>query len=158
MAGSPHYRELLETFNKHEVDYLIVGGYAVMRYSEPRYTKDLDVWVSSSAGNSRKVFQALAHFGAPLHHDGVTEDTFTKRVVYQLGVVPVRVDVSTHIDGVAFEEAWRNREVSTMFGVPVHFISLQDLIANKQAAGRSGDLADLDRIRKLASKGEGKSS
>lgn len=154
MAGSPHYRELLEIFNKHEVGYLIVGGYAVMRYSEPRYTKDLDLWVSCSAENSVKVFQALAQFGAPLHHDGVTKATFTKRVIYQLGVVPVRVDVLTHIDGVEFEEAWRNRVASTMFGVPVHFISLDDLIANKQAVGRSGDLADLDQLRNSRLKGE----
>ena len=154
MAGSPHFKELLEIFNRHEVEYLIVGGYAVMRYSEPRYTKDLDVWVSSSVENSGKVFQALAQFGAPLHHDGVTEDTFTKRVVYQLGVVPVRVDVLTHIDGVEFEEAWRNRAASTMFGVPVHFISIDDLIANKRAVGRSSDLADLDQIRNSLPRGE----
>src|SRR5207244_12547283 len=89
MAESPHYKELLRILNEHEVDYLIVGGYAVMKYTEPRYTKDLAVWFHNSSGNSVRLYQALAKFGAPLQHDGVTPDTFTKeKIVYQIGVAP----------------------------------------------------------------------
>ena len=65
MAENPHYRELLQLLNEFEVRYLIVGGYAMMKYTEPRYTKDLDVWVDNSAQNSLRLFQALKKFGAP---------------------------------------------------------------------------------------------
>lgn len=152
MAESPHYKELLHTLNEFEVEYLVVGGYAVMKYTEPRYTKDLDLWVDNSPRNSGRLYRALAKFGAPLLHDGVTPDTFTKeKIVYQIGVAPVRIDISTYIDGVTFETAWRNRAQDSIFGVPVHFLSLGDLIANKMATGRSTDLEqakDLERESK----------
>jgi hypothetical protein len=84
MAENPHYRELLQALNEFEVEYLVVGGYAVMKYTEPRYTKDLDVWVHNSAQNSARLFQALAKFGAPLKPDGVTPETFKERkIVYR---------------------------------------------------------------------------
>jgi len=123
---------------------LIVGGFAVMKYGEPRYTKDLDVWVYNSPQNSLRVVGALKKFGAPLDHDGITSETFAeKQVVYQIGIAPVRIDILTEITGVEFTDAWTKRVGSTFFGVPVHFISLDDLIANKQALGRSSDLKDL---------------
>ena len=153
MAASPHYRDLLQALNEHRVEYLIVGGYAVMKYTEPRFTKDLDVWVDTSSENSTRLFQALASFGAPLAHDGVTPDTFTKPdIVYQIGVAPVRVDILTRISGVVFSDAWRNRVASTFFGVPVCLISLDDLIANKRAAGRTGDLDQLVRLQEQTGK------
>ncbi len=71
----PALQSLLRTLNEHDVEYLIVGGYAVMKYTEPRYTKDLDVWVRDSSENSSRLFHALASFGAPLAHDGVTAET-----------------------------------------------------------------------------------
>src|ERR1700693_4443894 len=149
MAESPHYRELLQLLNEFEVEYLIVGGYAVMKYGEPRYTKDLDVWVYNSPENSLRVVEALKKFGAPLEHDGITAETFTeKQVVYQIGIAPVRIDLLTEITGVAFADAWRKRVASTFFGIPVNFISLDDLAANKQALGRSRDLKDLKHAPK----------
>jgi predicted nucleotidyltransferase len=150
MAENPHYRELLQIFNELEVEYLIVGGYAVMKYTEPRYTKDLDVWVRNSPENSERLFRALAKFGAPLKNDGITPDTFTSdSIVYQIGVAPVRIDILTHISGVTFSDAWQRRVRSNFFGLPVNFISMDDLIANKQAAGRSTDLEHLKLIRRL---------
>lgn len=144
MAENPHYKELLQLLNESQVEYLIVGGFAVMKYGEPRYTKDLDVWVHNSGQNSIRVVEALKKFGAPLEHDGINAETFTeKQVVYQIGVAPVRIDVLTGITGVDFAHAWKKRVASTFFGVPVHFISLDDLTANKQALGRSSDLKDL---------------
>jgi len=149
MAGNPHYKELLQVLNEFEVDYLIVGGFAVMKYGEPRYTKDLDVWVHNSPQNSVRVVEALKKFGAPLEHDGITAETFSaKQVVYQIGVAPVRIDILTEITGVEFSDAWKKRVASTFFGVPVHFISLDDLVTNKQALGRSSDLKDLKQNRK----------
>ena len=147
MAVSPDYRELLHFFNEHGVEYLIVGGYAVMKYTEPRYTKDLDVWVRNSQSNARHVFEALARFGAPVRRDGITPETFRRdQVVYQIGVAPVRIDISTHIDGVKFSTAWRKRATGKMFGVSVNFISLRDLIRNKRAMGRRLDLDDLANL------------
>ena len=144
MAESPHYKELLQLLNEFQVEYLIVGGFAVMKYGEPRYTKDLDVWVHNSSQNSVRVVEALRKFGAPLEHDGISAETFAeKQVVYQIGIAPVRIDILTEITGVEFGGAWKKRVASTFFGVPVHFISLDDLIANKQALGRSSDLKDL---------------
>jgi predicted nucleotidyltransferase len=128
---------------------LIVGGFAVMKYGEPRYTKDLDVWVNNSRQNSGRVVAALKKFGAPLEHDGITAETFTeKQVVYQIGIAPVRIDFLTEITGVEFPDAWRNKVASTFFGVPVHFISLDDLVANKRALGRGSDLKDLKQYPK----------
>jgi predicted nucleotidyltransferase len=144
MAESPHYKELLQLLNQFGVEYLIVGGYAVMKYGEPRYTKDLDVWVHNSAQNSLRVVEALKKFGAPIEHDGINPDTFAeKQVVYQIGVAPVRIDILTEITGVEFAGAWAKRVASTFFGLRVHFISLDDLLTNKRALGRSSDLKDL---------------
>jgi Nucleotidyl transferase of unknown function (DUF2204) len=144
MAENPHYRELLQFLNEFEVEYLIVGGFAAMKYGEPRYTKDLDVWVHNSAQNSGRVVEALKKFGAPIDHDGITQHTFAeKQVVYQIGIAPVRIDILTEITGVEFSDAWRRKVPSTFFGVPVHFISLDDLVTNKRALGRSSDLKDL---------------
>src|SRR5258707_15212755 len=124
MAENPHYRELLQLLNEFEVEYLIVGGFAVMKYGEPRYTKDLDVWVHNSSENSVRVIAALKKFGAPLEHDGITAETFTgSQVVYQIGIATVRIDILTQITGVEFANAWRKRVNSTFFGVPVHVIS-----------------------------------
>ena len=112
MAESPHYRELLQLLNEFEVEYLIVGGFAVMKYGEPRYTKDLDVWVHNSPQNSVRVVEALKKFGAPLEHDQITPDTFNqKQVVYQIGIAPVRVDILSEITGVKFPGAWYRRDI-----------------------------------------------
>jgi hypothetical protein len=151
MAENPHYRELLQLLNEFKVEYLIVGGFAVMKYGEPRYTKDLDVWVHNSARNSVRLVGALKKFGAPLDHDGITSDTFSeKQVVYQIGVAPVRIDILTEITGVEFSSAWKKRVASSFFGLPVYFISFEDLVINKQALGRSSDLKDLKQNPKNA--------
>ena len=144
MAENPEYRELLQLLNEFEVDYLIVGGFAVMKYGEPRFTKDLDVWINNSLPNCIRAIGALKKFGAPLGNDGITPETFSeKQVVYQIGIAPVRIDILTAITGVEFAEAWKNKVSSTFFGVPVHFISQADLEANKRALGRASDLGTL---------------
>ena len=149
MAENPHYRELLQLLNELEVEYLIVGGFAVMKYGEPRYTKDLDLWVHNSAQNSERLVEALKRFGAPLEHDRISPETFTdKQVVYQIGVAPVRIDILTEITALGFIDAWRNKVAGTFFGVPVHFISLDDLVTNKRALGRDSDIQDLKRSPK----------
>lgn len=144
-GGKLTLQRLLQLLNASQVEYLIVGGFAVMKYGEPRNTKDLDVWVNNSRQNSVRVVDALKKFGAPLEHDGISAETFSdKQVVYQIGVAPVRIDILTGITGVEFADAWKKRVASTFFGVPVHFISLDDLARNKQALGRISDMEDLN--------------
>src|SRR5438105_14698205 len=141
MAENPHYKELLQLLNEFEVEYLVVGGCAVMKYGEPRYTKDLDVWAHNSPQNSVRLVGALKKFGAPLEHAGITSETFTeKQVVYQIGIAPVRIDILTEITGAQFPDAWRKRVASTIYEVPVHFISPNDLVAHTQPLVRSRDL------------------
>ncbi len=155
MAENPHYKELLQVLNEFEVRYLIVGGYAIMKYTEPRYTKDLDLWVENSVENSLRVFEALKKFGAPLESDGITPATFNQgEVTYQIGIAPIRVDIITQITGVEFSAAWTNRVSGAVFGTSVQFISLDDLIANKRATGRSSDLEQLKHLSKKAEFGK----
>jgi len=98
------FSDLLRAFNDNGVRYLIVGGHAVMLYTEPRYTKYLDVWVEASADNAEKVYRSLAAFGAPL--SGLTPNDFSSEgFFYQMGVPPARVDILMSVDGVSFHEA-----------------------------------------------------
>lgn len=138
------FRELLKTFNEHAVKYLIVGGYAVMKYSEPRFTKDLDIWIEASPENAKNVFQALKTFGSPL--EGLTENDFAQDGFYQMGRPPVRVDILMSVSGIEFKKAWTNRVETDFDGVPAYFIGLADLIENKKASGRLQDLADIEKI------------
>lgn len=144
-------RELLLALNAHEVEYLIVGGYAVGAHSEPRATKDLDIFIRADEENSVAVYRALAEFGAPLK--GLTPDSFRGETAsfFQIGVPPSRIDILQSIDGITFDEAWSGRIDGTVDGdVPTHFISRQHLIQNKLASGRAQDLADVEAIRKAA--------
>lgn len=146
MAVSSDFKELLRLFNDFQVKYLIVGGYAVMKYTEPRYTKDLDLWIKADAGNALAVFQALQAFGAPLE-ELTAADFAQEGYVYQMGVAPVRVDILMSITGVGFEEAWQRRIEVDFDGVPTLFISREDLITTKQAVGRPQDLIDIELLR-----------
>src|SRR5262249_48596116 len=148
MLESSEFRELLSIMGRHKVRYLIVGGYAVMLYSEPRWTKDLDLWIALSPANSRAVFNALREFGAPLA--GLTAKDFSEPGYYfQMGAPPLRVDVMMSIPGVQFQEAWKRRNtVAIDHDLIVHFISREDLIAAKRAAGRKQDLADVKALRR----------
>lgn len=139
------FKDLLRIFNEHKVRYLVVGGYAVIKYTEPRYTKDLDVWVDASVKNARAVFAALREFGAPLTN--ITTADFAKEgSIYQIGRPPARVDVLTSIEGVGFADAWPNRMASDFDGIPAPVISRQDLLTNKRTVGRPQDLVDVSNL------------
>lgn len=153
MEENLHFSQLLQKLSDHKAEFLIVGGYAVMKYTEPRFTKDLDIWIRNSQRNAERVYSALAEFGAPLRADGLTTKDFTlKDITYQIGRFPLRIDVTTHIDGVAFREAWRRRTPGKMAGVNVYFIGLEDLIRNKEAAGRASDIEHVKELRKRVAK------
>jgi hypothetical protein len=100
MESNPHFSELLRILSAHKAEFLIVGGYAVMKYTEPRYTKDLDIWIRNSPQNAGRVYAALAEFGAPLAADGLTvQDFASSSMVYQIGRPPLRIDIITKITG-----------------------------------------------------------
>jgi hypothetical protein len=135
----------LKIFNARNVRYLVIGGYAVIQYAEPRYTKDLDVWISTDVENAKAIYTALREFGAPLT-DLTVKDFSEEGYFFQMGVPPVRVDVLMGIPGLQFEEAWGRRVVVDFDGLPVSFISKQDLISAKRASGRPQDLIDADLL------------
>lgn len=143
------FRDLLAEFAAAGVEFLVVGGHAVARHGHVRATLDLDVLVRPSAENSRRVFTALASFGAPLAAHGVTPADFERPgAVYQLGLPPTRIDVLTSIDGVDFETAWATRVPGDFDGVPAAFLGREALIRNKRAAGRPKDLRDADELER----------
>ncbi|MBA7701207.1 hypothetical protein ES703_109940 [subsurface metagenome] len=147
MLTSPDFRELLSFLEKHKVRYLVVGGYAVMKYTEPRFTKDLDLWISTDEENSKAVYAALKEFGAPLK--GLAPPDFTQEgYFYQMGNPPFRLDVMMSIPGVTFETAWANREKVQLERLVIPFISKADLIKAKEAGGRPQDLIDAKELRK----------
>jgi hypothetical protein len=147
MQSNSDFEEILLAFNAAEVNYLVVGAYAVAAHSRPRATGDIYLWVDPSAANARHVFRAPAYFGAPL--EGIGEDTFGEpEIVFQIGVAPVRIDVLTSIDGLSFDEAWPNRLASTIGDVPTQVLGRLDLIRNKKASGRPRDLADIERLER----------
>ena len=139
------FKELLECFNAHRVEYLVVGSYALAFHGAPRFTRDMDLLVRPTRANAECILAALAEFGFGSLH--LTVDDFDRPdQVLQLGVPPVRVDLMTSIEGVSWEEAWEGRAAGDCGGVPVCFLGRNEFIANKRAAGRPRDIADLDAI------------
>src|ERR1700749_4500737 len=134
-------KDLLRVFNQEGVRYLIVGGYAYGVHAEPRATKDLDVFIGSDETNSKAVFRALYEFGAPL--EGLSTGDFMYGSTFQIGQPPARIDILQRIDGVDFEDAWKDRIEGNIDGsIPVLLISREHLIRNKMASGRNQDMHD----------------
>ena len=145
MFVNSDFSDLLRLFNANNVEYLVIDGYALIQYAEPRYTKDLDLWISTDQENASAVFRSLQSFGAPL--EGLTQKDFAEDgFFYQMGVPPVRVDILMGIPGLKFQEAWNRRETVWFDDLPVIFISRKDLIKAKRASGRPQDLIDADLL------------
>jgi len=144
------YKDLLSAFQCHGVKYLVVGGFAVIYYSQPRFTKDMDLFIKPNLENAKAICAALAEFGAPLQ--GIRPEDFTDRNhFFRFGREPRGFDILPTIPGVDFDAAWERRVetvVDTATGLKANFISAEDLIASKLASGRPQDLADADAIRK----------
>ncbi len=139
------FRELLELFNAHGVEYMIVGGYALAFHGAPRYTGDLDVLVKPEPENAQRILAALADFG--FGSLGLTiEDFIHSENVVQLGVPPVRVDLITSLTGVSWSEASSGKVAGTYGDLPVYFVGREQFLANKRATGRKRDLADIEAL------------
>lgn len=137
--------EFLKLLNENEVEYLVVGGYAVGHHGYVRATADFDVWIRSSRSNAERLVDAMREFGFDLPDVNPELFLVPDRVV-RMGTPPVRLEVQTTISGVDFNDCWKDREVAEWDGVTVNVISLEALKTNKRAAGRPQDLADLDHL------------
>lgn len=140
------FEELFALLNKHKVDFVIVGGYAVVFHGYPRFTGDIDLFYKIEEKNGRALLEALKDFGFQLPELTLTE-LCKKGQIVQLGEPPNRIDLLNKISGVDFEKAWPGR-VKGLYGKEsVFYIGLEELLLNKKAADRSKDRDDLDFFR-----------
>ncbi|OGR57460.1 MAG: hypothetical protein A3I11_06105 [Elusimicrobia bacterium RIFCSPLOWO2_02_FULL_39_32] len=145
MEVCPDYENLFKQLNIYKVKYLVVGAHAVIFYSQPRYTKDIDIWASPDPDNAQRIHQALKKFGAPLENV-LPQDFTNKKMIYQIGVEPVRIDILLDIAGIPFRKAWKNK-ISTKYGkTSVHVLGLPELIKAKKFSHRDTDLVDLKKL------------
>ncbi len=141
----PDFKEFLKLLNAHQVEYLLIGGYAVAYHGYPRATADMDIWIATHAQNTRKIVAALKEFGFGLPE--LSTELFQKEgQIIRMGVPPVRIEIATTISGVGFEECFAARVVDELDGVEVNIIDLAHLKINKKAAGRHKDLDDVENL------------
>ncbi|NIP26785.1 MAG: hypothetical protein GWO38_23920 [Phycisphaerae bacterium] len=141
----PDFKEFLQLLNSHQVEYLVIGGYAVGYYGYPRATADMDVWIAIHAQNAERLVAALKEFGFDVPELS-TNLFLQENQVIRMGVPPVRIEILTTISGVTFETCYAERTVDIIEGVEINFISLPDLKINKKASGRYKDLSDLENL------------
>ncbi|MFK7911900.1 MAG: nucleotidyltransferase [Akkermansiaceae bacterium] len=140
------FKDLLRTFNEEQVEYLIVGAYAVIHYTQPRYTKDIDFWLKPSVANAERIARAFHRFGIPLIE--VSQSDFeSEGLQYVIGAPPCQVDFLTSLPSVPdFDKAWEQRSTQNVDGIPVHYLGRDDLITAKKSAARPQDISDLDEL------------
>ncbi len=139
------FKEFLRLLNKQEVEYLLIGGYAVGYFGYPRATSDMDIWVARNPTNAKKIVTVLKEFGFDL--PDLSAELFLKEwQIIRMGMPPVRIEISTTISGVNFEECFSQKVVTEIDGVCVNLISLEHLKINKKVSGRHNDLADLENL------------
>ena len=139
------FREFLRLLADSQVEYLLIGGYAVGYHGYPRATQDLDVWIASNPENADRTVEALRKFGFDIPE--LNRDLFLgKDTIVRMGVPPIRIEVAMSLSGVEFESCYANRVQEVIDGVPVNIMGLSDLKVNKKAAGRHKDLDDLEHL------------
>jgi predicted nucleotidyltransferase len=139
------FSEFLKLLNAHNVEYLLIGGFAVAMYGYPRATADMDVWVAQHLANGQKLVACLKEFG--FETPELSADLFTNpdRII-RMGVAPLRIEILTTIDGVEFDECLSRSQIVNVNGEKVPVINLEDLKTNKRASGRAKDLDDLENL------------
>jgi hypothetical protein len=145
MEVQEDFRDLLALFNAHNVDYVIVGAYALALHGAPRYTGDMDIFVKADRGNAQRILAALEEFG--FGSVGLTPEDFAiPENIIQLGVPPVRVDIVTSLTGVSWDDVASGREKALYGDVSICYIGKKEFIRNKRALGRKKDLADIEAL------------
>ncbi len=141
----PDFKEFLRLLHAHGVKYLLIGGHAVGYHGYPRATHDMDVWIAVHPDNAERTVAALKDYG--FNVPGLSADLFLQdRNIVRMGVPPIRIEITTRISGVDFDECYAGRVTDVIDGVKVNLISLRYLRINKQASGRHKDLADLEHL------------
>lgn len=145
------YSDMLHVLSKHNVKFMLVGGFALAAHGYPRATLDIDLWVLASNENAVAVYSALKEFGTPM--TGLTPGDFAEEgMIFQIGVAPRRIDIITKIDGVDFNDAYAKATPLPLNGISIPVISLSDLLVNKKASNRLKDLADVELLKNLLNK------
>ena len=147
------YRDILLALSDEKVRFLLVGAYALAAHGYPRATMDIDIWVMPSPQNADAVLGALRRFGAPLHNL-TKEDLQRDGTIFQIGVAPRRIDIITAASELQFEETYRRSLTVNIEGIEVNIPSIDDLIRNNRASGRTKDLADAEALEFLKNPNE----
>lgn len=134
--------DILSAFSKEKVEFMVVGGYAVAFHGFVRGTGDFDLWIRISDENAERVWKALQSFGAPLF-DLNKENLTAPAMVFQMGMPPYRIDIINKVDGIDFDEAWRNRTFVGLAGLEIPVVGKSDLLRNKRTMNRPKDQADI---------------
>lgn len=142
------YKDMLQALVDEKVDFLLVGAYALAAHGYPRATMDIDIWVMPTPDNADGVLRALRRFGTPLH-DFNRSDFEKEGTVFQIGVAPRRIDIITGASGLQFDSTFRKSSIVELEGLQVRIPSVDDLIVNKRASGRTQDLADAEALEEL---------
>lgn len=143
------FKEFLRLLEESEVEYLLVGGYAVGIHGYPRPTGDIDFWISNKEANAEKVFHVLTAFGF-ISSDISPSLFMLEKSIVRMGVAPFKIEVITHIDGVTFDECYAHKFEAEIDGCSVKVINLADLLINKRASGRPKDISDLIELERLS--------
>lgn len=147
LKAEKDFEEFIELLNKHKVEYLIVGAYALALYSKPRNTGDIDIFINRTDKNAGLMLEVLNDFG--MTDIGITKDDFLfEGRIIQLGVSPVRIDIMNQIDGVNFKDAYKSIQKVKFGSTVANFISKYYLIQNKIHSNRKKDQADLEELQK----------
>ena len=140
------FSDFVELLNRHSVEYMVVGGYALAFHGEPRFTGDMDIWIDVSPRNAEKMVKVMHDFGAASL--GFTkEDFMNEGIIKQIGQPPLRIDILSAIDGVNYKDAKKDKNFFNSGELEIPFIGVQDFIKNKEASGRRKDLQDIKRLK-----------
>lgn len=143
----PDFKEFLRLLKEHEVRYLLIGGYAVGYHGYPRTTEDMDIWIAIHPENAAKIVAALKAFG--FDDPNLKPELFLQiPKIIRMGFPPMRLEITTSISGVEFDECYQARIVDKIDGVEVNLIDLENLKKNKKASGRPKDIADIEKLKK----------
>lgn len=141
------YRKILQLFIEEKVEFLLVGAFALAVHGLPRATGGIELFIKPGNKNSKKVYRALSRFGAPMA-DISSEDFQSEDLIFQIGVVPRRIDIITSISGVSFDEAFNESVISMVDGLNIPVISISKLIKNKESTDRDKDSLDVKILKK----------
>ena len=148
MTLNEDYRDILLALNAEQVDFILVGAYALAVHGYPRATMDIDLWIMPSLENAEAVVRAVKRFGAPLHDLSVA-DLQHDDTVFQIGVAPRRIDLITGATGLRYDAAAEKAIHKQIDEIEIKVLSIPDLIVNKEATGRLKDKADAEELKRL---------